>query len=224
MDGSLQPPSIFGGETHRLTALTDGVFAIAMTLMVIDLTLPKEKPVHDLAEALLALWPGFVAYAISFGLLGIYWSAHHSMFRFIQKTSHELVWLNVVFLAFVSLIPFSTSVLAAHHGEPLALAVYGGTQMMIGLSLLPIWLHATRGRRLVAPELPQYVVRYAVSRMLVAVVCYGLATCLAVISPVLGLILFASVPLLYILSPIQVFWWRRFALMPSSEPKQAVPE
>jgi uncharacterized membrane protein len=218
MSTSPQPPSIFGGETHRLSALTDGVFSIVMTLMVIDLALPKDRPTEALSRALLDLWPNFLAYAISFGLLGIYWLAHHGMFRFIRRTSHELVWLNVVFLAFVSLVPFSTAVLSAHHTEPLALGIYGGTLTLIGLALLPLWLHATRGRRLVDPDLPEGVVRYGFSRVLVGVVGYSLATILAVVRPWLGLVVFAAVPLLYILPPVQVFWWRRFGLGASSVP------
>ena len=179
MSGLPQQPSIFGGETHRLSALTDGVFSIVMTLMVFNISLPKDRPSGNLTMALLGLWASFLAYGISFGLVGIYWSAHHSMFRFIQRTSHELVWLNIVFLAFVALVPFSTTLLAAHHSEPVALIVYGGNLILIGLSLLPLWWHATVGGRLVQRDLPVAVVRYGKSRILVGIIGYGLATVLA---------------------------------------------
>jgi uncharacterized membrane protein len=136
------------------------------------------------------------------------------MFRFIRRTSHELVWLNILFLAFVSLVPFSTALLAAHYTEPLALGIYGLTLMLIGLSLLPLWWHASHGRRLVDPHLPENVVRFGFSRMVVGVVAYAIGTILALLNPALGLIVFACVPLLYILPPLQVLWWRRFGLGP----------
>ena len=212
MSGLPQQPSIFGGETHRLSALTDGVFSIVMTLMVFNISLPKDRPSGNLTMALLGLWASFLAYGISFGLVGIYWSAHHSMFRFIQRTSHELVWLNIVFLAFVALVPFSTTLLAAHHSEPVALIVYGGNLILIGLSLLPLWWHATVDRRLVQRDLPDAVVRYGRSRILVGIIGYGLATVLALCSTEMSFVLFALVPLMYIVPPVQRAWLRFYGL------------
>jgi uncharacterized membrane protein len=74
---------------------------------------------------LLNLWPSFVAYAISFGMAGIYWSANHNMFRFIKRSSHELHWLTILFLAWVSLLPFSTGLVARFHDDVTALVFYG---------------------------------------------------------------------------------------------------
>ena len=78
-------------------------------------------------------------YAISFGMAGIYWSASHNMFRFIRRSSHELVWLTILFLAFISLLPFSTGLLARFHDDVTALVFYGGNLELIGFSLLWIW-------------------------------------------------------------------------------------
>ena len=94
--------TLFGSGINRLEALTDGVFAIVMTLMVFNISLPRDKEITALREELLNLWPSFVAYAISFGMAGIYWSANHNMFRFIKRSSHELHWLTILFLAWVS--------------------------------------------------------------------------------------------------------------------------
>ena len=117
--------ALFGSGIHRLEALTDGVFAIVMTLMVFSISLPRDKEITALREELLNLWPSFVAYAISFGMAGIYWSANHNMFRFIKRSSHELHWLTILFLAWVSLLPFSTGLVARFHDDVTALVFYG---------------------------------------------------------------------------------------------------
>lgn len=205
-------PATDGGGTQRLLALTDGVFSIVMTLMVFNIALPKERPGDDLGRDLLALWPSFVAYGISFGLVGIYWSAHHSIFGFIRRTSHELIWFNIVFLAVVSLIPFSTTLVSTHHADRVALAVYGGNLVLIGLSLLPLWLHATRRRRLVDPALPASVVGYGVSRILGGTAGYTVATACSFLSPPAALVLFALVPLPYLVPSMTRRWLRLFGL------------
>jgi uncharacterized membrane protein len=158
------------------------------------------------------LWPSFLAFVISVGLVGIYWSAHRNQFRVIRRTDHGLNWLNLLFLAVVSLLPFSTRLIANYHADPLALAVYGGNLTLIGLSLLAVWLHVTSGRRLVDEEMPDAAVRYGISRCLVGACCYGLGAALAFVSTSLALAVFAAVPLLYIIPSIQRAWLRSFGL------------
>ena len=202
----------FERDTQRLLTLTDGVFSIVLTLMVFNIALPKDSSIEGLERALMRLWPSFVSFGISIGLVGIYWSAHHSMFRFIEKTTHELVWLNMLFLASVALIPFSTTLLAAHHDNPVALAVYGASLILVGLTLLPLRNHATRHHRLVPPDLPDNVIRYGRSRILVGIFGYSLATGFAFVEPRFALVGFAALPWLYILSPVQRAWLRLYDL------------
>ena len=202
----------FERDTQRLLTLTDGVFSFVLTLMVFNISLPRDVSGENLESALWRLWPSFLSFAISVGLVGIYWSAHHSMFRFIETTTHELVWLNMLFLAAVALIPFSTTLLAAHHDKPIALTVYGLSLVFVGLTLLPLWHHATTCHRLVRADTPPNVVRYGRSRIVAGLVGYSLATLFAYIEPRFALVGFAALPLLYILPPIQRFWLRLYDL------------
>ena len=208
-------PSLFRGETQRLLALTDGVFSIVMTLLVFNLALPKDRPEVGLIRVLGELWPNFAAYGISVGLVGIYWNAHQGMFRFIVRTSLELNWLNLVFLAFLSLLPFSTSVLAGHSSDPIGLAIYGGNLLLIGLSLVPIWRHSTKGRRLVPQSMTSAEVAFGYTRILGGVVAYGLATAMAFVDTGLALALLAAVPLVYIFPAVTRVWSRFHGINPS---------
>jgi len=106
---------ISGLSKTRIEALTDGIFAIAMTLMVFDI---KVAPVAhmdqwNLRHELIQLWPRFLAYVISFVMLGVYWVGHHNQYHYIRRTDRPFLWINIFFLMGVSLIPFSTSLLRA---------------------------------------------------------------------------------------------------------------
>ena len=205
-------PALFGSGINRLETLTDGVFSIVMTLMVFNISLPKDATITNLRQELLDLWPSFVAFAISFGMSGIYWSANHNMFRFVRRSSHELIWLTILFLAFVSLLPFSTGLLARFHDDVTALVFYGGNLELIGLSLLWIWSHSIRTRRLTDPNLPEAIIRFGQSRILTGIVGYGIATGLAFWNTTASLAVFLLIPMLFILSPVQHLWESKYGL------------
>lgn len=207
--------TLFRSAINRLEALTDGVFAIVMTLMVFNLSLPKDRPITNLRQELLDLWPSFLAYAISFGMAGIYWSANHNMFRFIRRSSHELVWLTILFLSFVSLLPFSTGILARFHDDVTALVFYGVNLELIGFSLFWIWCHSTRTRRLTDPNLPDAVIRFGQSKILTGIVGYGIATGLAFWSTTAAMAMFLLIPMLFVLPPVQRFWVSKYGLHPT---------
>jgi uncharacterized membrane protein len=194
------------GGTQRLETLADGVFSIVMTLLVFEITPPKDKVSEDLGLMLLALWPNFLAFLISVGLVGIYWSAHRSQFLVIRRTDHGLNWLNVVFLAIVSLLPFSTRVLANYHTNPIALALYAGNLSLVGVSLLSVWLYATVGNRLVDKDFPKSSRWYGITRSMFGAVGYAIGAVVAFWSTSLALLIFAVVPLFYILPPLQRVW------------------
>src|ERR1051325_6097993 len=100
-----------GTDTGRIEALTDGVLAIAMTILVFDFTLPDATRAEDLLAVVAAQWPKFFAYAISFAILGIYWVGQRAQFHFIRRANHTLHWINMLFFACVSLVPFSAKIL-----------------------------------------------------------------------------------------------------------------
>ena len=200
-----------GGLTKsRIEALTDGVFAVAMTLLVFEIKIPGFAPeagVGGLARHLAALWPNFVSYAISFFVLGIYWVGHHNEFHFIRRSNRPFLWLNIVFLFFVTLIPFSAALISSHFDEPIAIAFYGGNLIAVGLMLYAMWAYATRGRRLVDQDLPAEAVHRAARRILIAPCVFAGAIVLGFFNTRASLILYAAVELYYFFpSRIDLHW------------------
>jgi uncharacterized membrane protein len=197
MDQHPSHPVGIAHTTTRIEALTDGVFAIVLTLMVFDIRLP-EGTGEPLAASLAALWPKFFAYAVSFVQLGIYWIGHRNQFPYITREDHGLRWISLLFLALVALIPFSAQLLGANLRDPLALAVYAGNLIAVGLVLTGHWLYATHGGRLVSTTVTAGVVAVGFRRTLTAPILYAVALLLALVSPVLTLELFAVVPVFYL--------------------------
>ncbi len=186
---------------HRIEALSDGVFSIAMTLLVLDLHVPTPADVASaggLARALAGFWPKFLTYGISFGLLGVYWVGHHVTFHFIKRTDRTLLWINILFLMCIAFIPFSTALLSQYRNEQSALAVYGGSLIVTGLSLYAHWTYATRGNRLVDHDLPPGVVADGTRRILVAPAVYLVSIAVSFASPTVSLMAFVLVPILYV--------------------------
>lgn len=183
--------------TSRIEALTDGVIAIVMTLMVFEIRLPPSEG-QTLGASLVGLWPEFFAYGISFLQLGIYWSGHRTQFSFLVREDHVLRWICMLFLALVSLIPFSANLIGAHMNDPLALGLYAANLIAVSLVLHGQWLYATRGHRLVAADIPPEVVSTGHRRTVTAPLLYLAGAALAVVSPVLTLVVFALVPIFYL--------------------------
>lgn len=146
----------------RIEALSDGVFAIVMTLLVLEIAvpdLPGAATESELRGALADLLPQFLGYATSFILLGIFWVVHHRQFHFIQRTDRALVWINISVLLFVALIPFTTALLSRHPDSQTAVFVYGANIMVAALTISVQWWYATLGHRLVDPALDPHVLR-----------------------------------------------------------------
>jgi uncharacterized membrane protein len=132
---------------NRIEALSDGLFAIVMTLLVLELhvpDLPANASNLQLGPALLHLWPKFVTYAVSFLSLGVYWVGHHNMYHAIRRSDRVLLWLNIVFFMFVSLLPFATSLVNAFRQTQLAPLVFGANLTLIGWTLWLQWAYASR--------------------------------------------------------------------------------
>ena len=132
-------------STSRTEAFSDGVFAIAATLLVLELKVPQVEP-GGLADALLENWPSYATYVVSFLVIGIIWVNHHAVMERIRKVDRPLLFLNLVFLMAVAVIPFPTALLAdylqAGHDERLAAAVYGGSMTLMGVTFGSIWAYA----------------------------------------------------------------------------------
>jgi uncharacterized membrane protein len=132
-------------STSRIEAFSDGVFAIAPTLLVLELKVPHVEP-GELGGTLLGNWPSYATYVVSFLVIGIIWVNHHAVLERIRKVDRPLLFLNLVFLMAVAVIPFPTALLAdylkAGHDEHLAAAVYGGSMTLMGVTFGSIWAYA----------------------------------------------------------------------------------
>lgn len=132
-------------STSRIEAFSDGVFAIAATLLVLELKVPHVEP-GELGGTLLSNWPSYATYVVSFLVIGIIWVNHHAVLERIRKVDRPLLFLNLVFLMAVAVIPFPTALLAdylkAGHDEHLAAAVYGGSMTLMGVTFGSIWAYA----------------------------------------------------------------------------------
>jgi uncharacterized membrane protein len=127
---------------NRIEALSDGIFAIVMTLLILELhvpNLPSTAPNVEVTAALVALWPKFVSYLVAFLSLGVFWVGHHIMYHAVRRGDRTLLWLNIVFFMFVSLLPFSTSILNAFSRALIAPFLFGANLSLIGWLLFFQW-------------------------------------------------------------------------------------
>lgn len=196
-----EAPTEFEMKPDRLATFTDGIFAIAMTILVLELRVPEipEGMVStQLVPALVHIWPNLVAYFLSFILLGIYWVGHHNLFHFIKRVDRNFLWMNILFLMLVVLIPFTAGLLGRYGRTEIAIVAYGVNLIAIGVVLALGWEYATRHHHLVDPHIqPEFV--YTVRKLiLVGPVLYILAILLSFVNPSLSVWIYALVPLYYI--------------------------
>lgn len=131
---------------NRIEALSDGIFAIVMTLLILELrvpNLPPTAPNVEVTPALIALWPKFVSYLVAFVSLGVFWVGHHIMYHAIRRADRVLLWLNIAFFMFVSLLPFSTSVLNAFPRALIAPFLFGANLAVVGWLLFFQWAYVS---------------------------------------------------------------------------------
>ena len=166
-------------EVARIAAFSDGVFAIAITLLTLQLEIPKGG---DLAQELMDLQPNFVAFIISFLVVGTYWVAHHRVFALVVRYDTRLIWLNLLTLFFIVLQPFTTSVIAEHGGQPLGVIVYASTLAAAGFANAALAAYILVGHRLCDVSTPAAVVGYNLWRG-AAIAIYFMASLLLLLLP-----------------------------------------
>jgi uncharacterized membrane protein len=151
-------------EFSRVLAFSDGVFAIAMTLLVVGITVPTIQDTDDvgeLADALNDLIPNFVSFFISFAVIGRYWAAHHQSFSNLAAVDRGLIGINLVFLAFVAFLPFPTALLGSFFENPLSIVTYASTVAVVSGMEVVEFRHAFR-RGLFQKQVPGDVYRWGV--------------------------------------------------------------
>jgi uncharacterized membrane protein len=145
-------------ETGRIEAFSDGVFAIAITLLVLEIKVPNAHELGagaGLGAALLNLWPSYVAFVTGFATILVMWVNHHRLFNHIRRIDHAFLFWNGLVLFLVTVVPFPTALLAEylpHAQARLAVSVYAGTFIAVALAFTGLWRHASRGRRLLARD------------------------------------------------------------------------
>jgi|WetSurMetagenome_2_1015567.scaffolds.fasta_scaffold393040_1 uncharacterized membrane protein len=130
----------------RLIALIDGVFAVAMTLLVLDLRLPSQ--IDDLNQALLSLLPAFLIYLLAFALLASYWTIHHSTFHNIEYCDGRLILFSIINLLFVTLYPVTANIVGSHPLEPIATVCLSINSLLYCISAWALWSHAAKNPQL----------------------------------------------------------------------------
>jgi len=203
---------------RRLENLADGVFSIAMTLLVLDLRVPQlASTVSDeqLRASLGTLLPNFLSFILSFVLLGIYWIGHHMQFSFIRRTDRTHQWLNMLFLFLMVLVPFSAAMLGRFGTHRLAVIWYGGNIAAAAITLQLHWWYATHNRRLVDPGVTDAIVKRLSERLYFSIIVYPVAMVIALFSTTVSLIIYILVPIVYIVPVSSDFHWFSSARSPN---------
>ena len=194
---------IAGQSVERLAALSDGIFAVAMTLMVLDLRLPAAAAIHsehDLWRALVALLPRLLTYLMSFLTLGIFWVGQQTQLNHLARSDRHLSWIHLGFLFAVTLSPFSTMLLAEFMAYCPALLVYWANILLLGAILYGSWGYALRAG-LVKDDLPADVPAAICRRIMIAQALYAVGAFLCVINTYWSIAFILLVQLNYAVAP-----------------------
>jgi TMEM175 potassium channel family protein len=191
-------------STGRLEAFSDGVIAVAITLLVLNIDLPKLKPGETLVHGLLAQWPFYAAYVTSFITIGIIWINHHVMIGRLREADRTILFLNLLLLMSIAVLPFATKLMAEYltksDGQHLAAAVYSGALLVMGIAFATLNGHILLAKhdRLARP-LPLERRRAILSRAISGVIPYAIATALAPVSAYVTVGICAAVGFFYAL-------------------------
>lgn len=176
-------------ETGRLEAFSDGVYAVAITLLALDLQVPKlgnNASAGDVAAALAHNWPSYLAFVTSFFTVLIMWVSHHSMFKLVQKTNARVLFANGLLLMLTTVVPFSTSLVTQYlqfSAAKVACAVYGGTFVMISLAYSLLWYGFLHDPAVLKPGASKEVIERIDRSYRIGPPMYILATAAAFVSP-----------------------------------------
>jgi uncharacterized membrane protein len=186
-----------------MEAFSDGVIAIAITLLTLDIRVPlrDEAGGATLVHRLAQLWPNYLAFATSFAVVGILWINHHAIFEHIDRTDYYLVLINTVFLFTVAALPFTTALLAEyirHDGERTATLVYTGWFLLVAISFNRLWWYA-RHAGLTNPESDQTAIDRITARFRLGIPLYSVLVVIAFFFPMAALIGMGVMALLYAL-------------------------
>jgi uncharacterized membrane protein len=208
-------PSLYnrvaGQSIERLAALSDGIFAVAMTLLVLDLRVPVRDAIHsehDLWQALLVLSPRLLIFLMSVMTIGIFWVGQQTQLNHFARADRNLAWIHIAFLCAVCLTPFSTSLLAEFIHYRTALLVYWFNILLLGVALYWSWSYATRAK-LLSDDLPEDIHPAVVRRIVIAQSLYAAGAALCFLSTYYSIAAIVLVQINYAIAPR--FCWGLFS-------------
>jgi TMEM175 potassium channel family protein len=173
----------------RTLAISDGVFAFAVTLLVLDLVVPSLSPNAtsiDLWQALTKEYISFLSYILSFLIAGVWWNAHHRNFGHIRSSDSTLRWLNLLFLLWIALLPFFTKILDQYINLQLGVVLYAADQAAAGIFLTSIWTYASKNHRLIDKNMKETAIKFTTFRNAMAPIFFFVSMGISFISPSLA--------------------------------------
>jgi uncharacterized membrane protein len=191
-------------STGRLEAFSDGVIAVAITLLVLNIDVPRLAPNETLARGLAQMWPAYAAYVTSFLTIGIIWVNHHVMIGRLRQADRTILFLNLLLLMSIAVLPFATRLMAAYlkqsHGQHLAAAIYSGAFLVMAVFFATLNAHILLVKyHNLRQQLSLERRRRILSRTISGLVPYAIATALALVSPYLTVAICLAIAIFYAL-------------------------
>jgi uncharacterized membrane protein len=186
----------------RIVFLTDGVYAIVMTLLVLEIAVPQlthsEAAAGELLKQLFELWPVVLSYAMSFIILGFFWIYHHDQFHYIKRADRVFSWITIFYLMFIAFIPFSTALIGEYYDQQISVIVYGINIAIVAVWAYIQWWYAAKDHRLIDVDLDPTFVKTMSRRSFVGPILYLIAVALSFIGNEASLIMYIAIPLYYL--------------------------
>jgi uncharacterized membrane protein len=209
-------------STGRLEAFSDGVFAIAITLLVLDIAVPASAEKH-LLRSVVDLWPSYLGYVVSFSTIGAMWLGHNAITEYLDHADATFVRLNLLFLLFVAFLPLPTRLFAdfieRESSERVAVTIYGISLLLTASLLTTLWRYARR-MKLVRPDLDDEEIQFLTQRLTPGLGAYGALIIAGIFVPLVAVIGYLAIALFYIIPFRQVRpafrFWRQARRSPRS--------
>jgi uncharacterized membrane protein len=203
----LSSKSSTGLSKGRVEALTDGIFATVMTVLVLSLSAPvitgalsNSELSSEVTTSIQGLIPDVIGYVISFLILGVMWVSHHAVFSYIQRMNRSLLWLNMIFLLTIGFVPFSTALLGRYPQLQIPVLIYGLNILGISLSMQALLWYALRNKILISEGGVETIVRRIIGRWRLGSFIYAAAIVMSFINPVISVIIYGLALLYYVIT------------------------
>jgi len=186
--------------TGRIETLADGIFAIAMTLLVLTIQIPKitsERVAVELPRYIYRLWPQLTQYVIAFITLASFWMGHHVQFKYIRRSTSTLLWLNIYALMLAALIPFTTEIMGDYGQVPIAARLFEVNLLLAGLAFYWQWHYASHNHRLISPDLDPLIIKTIRQSTLIIPALSLIALVISIFAPSWSTTVYILIPFLY---------------------------